>query len=104
MMKTETRLAALALGMTNEAIARYDSVALAIGPKTTLENGAVYDAAWEVRLGYLKRGESFPPDRSLIWAARIWLVLVQLGVIDLREAMFSLAMIGDVATELWGDL
>ncbi len=99
--REETHHKARALGATDADIARFEYVAAAFGPRTTLPNSETYDAIWFVGLHGMAQGRPLIPTNAEHWAGEVWLHLCHFGITRSWDAG-PLFEIRHVVTTLWG--
>lgn len=101
--RDETHHKARVLGATADEIARYDQVARAVGPRTTLPNGEMYDAIWAVGLHALTQGRPLIPTNAEDWAGELWILLCNLHIIRFWDVV-PLSEIRQTAVVVWSEL
>lgn len=98
--REERHYAARVLGATAADIARFEGVAQAFGPRTTMPNTEVYEAIWFTGLHWLKLGLPLIPTNAEQWAGAVWLSLCQVGAIRSYDPL-PIFQIRETSIALW---
>ena len=79
--REERHLQSRALGAMEADITRFEHIAVAFGPRTTLPNDAVYAAVWFVGMNCLAQGRPLIPTHAEQWAGEVWRHLCHVGIL-----------------------
>ena len=101
--REERFLQAYMLGASRADVERYERLAVAFGPRTTLPNTALYEAIWFIGKHRLGQGLPLIPTNAEHWAGELWLHCCHIGLIASWD-VGSVVELRSTAVALWSEL